>query len=243
MADDTIVFDYHFLWPDQNNAEVQFRVELDAHTLDQVRATPVSPPEWTRLDVNQCRICPLDSQQCQYCPVALSLSDLVEHFNQLLSYARVETTVTTKERTIVGKTTVQKALSSLIGLKMATSGCPILSKLKPMARFHLPFATRDETIFRSAGAYLLAQYFLKKRGGAADLDLAGLSKIYDLVHAVNVGLAQRLRSIAAGDAHINAIVLLDLFAQELPYSIEDNLAAVEYMFAPYFESADRPAHP
>ena len=62
---------------------------------------------------------------------------------------------------------------------MATGGCPALAKLRPMARFHLPFATREETLFRSASAYLLGQYFLKERGEPHELGLEGLGALYE----------------------------------------------------------------
>ena len=36
------------------------------------------------------------------------------------------------------------------GLIMATAGCPWTDRLRPMARFHLPFATEAETVYRDA---------------------------------------------------------------------------------------------
>ena len=33
-----------------------------------------------------------------------------------------------------------------------------MESLKPMVRFHLPFATVEETVFRSVSTYLLSQY-------------------------------------------------------------------------------------
>ena len=53
---------------------------------------------------------------------------------------------------------------SLIGIYMVTSGCPIMDKLRPMARFHLPFASTEETIYRAISTYLLGQYFLEQKG-------------------------------------------------------------------------------
>ncbi|MBI5093984.1 MAG: hypothetical protein HZB26_16275 [Candidatus Hydrogenedentes bacterium] len=233
MHASTIVFDYHFRC--DTKREFRFTVTLDADTLEHVRTSQAVPPDWTRLTKQRCEVCRLDPLEDEYCPVALSLVDLVESFGELFSYTEAEATVVMKERTITAKTSVQKALCSLIGLHMATSGCPSMLPLRPMARFHLPFATREETIYRAASSYLLAQYFLKKHGRIHELDLAGLHRIYDEIHAVNVGLAQRLRGIALGDASVNAIVLLDLFAQDLPLSIEDNLAEIEYLFGAYFK--------
>jgi hypothetical protein len=34
--------------------------------------------------------------------------------------------------------------------------------VKPMARFHLPLASEEETIYRATTMYLLAQYFLRE---------------------------------------------------------------------------------
>jgi len=233
MPDDTIVFDYHFRCDDAR--EFRYTVTLDADTLEQIRSSTTPPPNWTRLTKHRCDVCRLDPLEDEFCPVALSLVDLVESFGELISYTEALTEVITKERTITAKTSVQRALCSLIGLQMATSGCPSMRPLRPMARFHQPFAMREETIFRAASSYLLAQYFLKKAGRMHELDLDGLHKIYEEIHAVNVGLAHRLRGIAPGDASVNAVVLLDLFAQDLPLSIEDNLAELEYLFQGYFE--------
>jgi hypothetical protein len=122
---------------------------------------------------------------------------------------------------------------------MATSGCPILANFKPMARFHLPFATVQETIFRAAGAYFLAQYYRKQHGEPAGLDLTGLREIYRLTHEVNHGLSHRLRSISGGDANLNALVILDMYTQHLPWSIDANLSDMEHMFAPYLPAAGK----
>jgi len=212
---------------------LDFTVRLHQKTLEHVRPEMPEPPDWARLEVNQCRHCPLDPTVHTYCPVALSLVDVVEVFNPLLSFTAIEATVETPERTFTKQTTMQRALSSLIGLYMATSGCPNMDLLKPMARFHLPFATREETIYRAASSYLLAQYFLRQRGEEADLECLGLQRAYENIHKVNMGMAERLRSFSQGDASINALVLLDLFAHALPPAIDLKLKSLQYMFVPY----------
>ena len=226
----TIDITYHFRCAEGEKLESSLRIQLNAATLEARRKTCPSPPDWSRLDVHQCRVCPLNVQSSTHCPAALAFVDILEEFGPLLSFTEVEVTVVTSERTVTSKTSVQRALSSLVGLSMATSGCPILARFKPMARFHLPLATREETMFRSVGAYLLGQYFLKQRGQTPDLELRGLRETYDLIHNVNVGLADRLREIPAGDAHLNALVILDLFAHALPSSIDEGLAELEHMF-------------
>ncbi|MFA6239567.1 MAG: hypothetical protein WC655_01485 [Candidatus Hydrogenedentales bacterium] len=236
MESETINVTYKFVCKDSPSHSFDFGIALNATTLESSSPALPTPPAWAKLENEQCSFCPLKAEQHPYCPAALSLVELVEKFGEVISYEEVEATVVTRERTTSVKTTMQRALSSLIGLRMATSGCPVLMKFKPMARFHLPFATLEETVYRAAGAYLLAQYFLKRRGANADLELNGLREIYRFVHDVNKGLANRIRHIPIGDAHLNAIVVLDLFTHALPYSIEDNLVEIEHMFDSFFHS-------
>jgi hypothetical protein len=236
MAKQPIEFTYRFICGDTERVEKTCVVRLDPDSLEAEPATDPSPPPWTKLTVERCGVCPLNPGEIEYCPAALSFVEILREFGELLSYDRVEATVVTKERTVTVNTSCQKALSSLVGLRMATSGCPVLAKFKPMARFHLPFSSTEETVFRSVGAYLLAQYFRKRRGRDADLDLAGLRETYGLIHEVNVGLANRLRTIPAGEAHLNALVILDLFTHALPISIDENLAEIEHMFGPFLDS-------
>lgn len=232
-----LVFSYTFSYAAGNERQATVRVELDPVTLEQVHEPRESVPAWTELMHHQCSVCPLAAADGARCPAALSLVELVERFNDLLSYSDVEVMVVTQHRTVFRRTTVQKALSSLMGLYMATSGCPVLGRLKPMARFHLPFATREETIFRAVGAYLTAQYFLHKQDKPFDVDLSGLREMYHEIHQVNVDMTKRLRHVSAGDASLNAVVLLDLFAQELPFSINENLSDLQHLFAPFWEGA------
>ena len=233
VTNGTIDIAYHFRCADGDKRKASLCIKLDAKQLEAVRSTNGAPPDWAQLDTHQCSVCPLSKETTPQCPAALAFVDILDEFGPLLSFTEVEVTVETRERTVHSKTTVQKALSSLVGLSMATSGCPILARFKPMARFHLPLATREETIFRSVGAYLLGQYFLMRRGETPDMDLRGLRETYDLIHEVNVGLANRLRVIPAGDAHLNALVILDLFAHALPYSIDESLAELEHMFTSF----------
>ena len=123
----------------------------------------------------------------------------------------------------------------MLGIYMVTSGCPIMEKLKPMVRFHLPFATVKETVFKAASTYLLGQYFLHQSGRKPDLELDLLKKYYVDIQKVNRGIATRLRTVTENDAFANAIVSLDAFAKELPWSIEEHLKDMEYIFNVYFD--------
>lgn len=227
---DTIQIRYTFHHGDDT---IVHEINLDAQTLEHRFEQPDPVPAWAALEFEQCRGCPLSSAQSPHCPLALSLHELVAMCRRLISYTEIEAHVELPDRKIYKQTTAQKAIMSLLGLYMATSACPNMRPLRPMARFHTPFASREETIFRSASAYLLAQYFRRHRGQEADMDLAGLGEAYDKIHRVNVGMARRLRHISEGDANLNALVLLDLHAQEMPTAIDERLREIEYLFAPF----------
>ena len=85
------------------------------------------------------------------------MAPAVESLKELVSFDTVGVTVTQAERTVHAETSAQQALSSVLGLIMATSGCPWTDRLRPMARFHLPFASEAETVYRSVCMFLLAR--------------------------------------------------------------------------------------
>jgi len=229
---DTISIQYCFTL--SSGSQKVFHLRLDAKTLDLIIDSPCVMPLWTNLDFNQCPNCPLTSDSHPYCPLAISLIDIVEFFDEFISYDQIRLSVSTEEREISQKTTAQKGLSSLMGLVMATSGCPHTAFFKPMARFHLPLASKEETIYRATSMYLLAQYFLKNEGKTADFDLDGLRKIYQDIQVVNTSIAKRLGAWTSKDSTLNAIVLLDLYARALPQVLEDSLKDIHYLFSPFF---------
>lgn len=136
------------------------------------------------------------------------MSDVIEFFKDFKSYDRVAVTVESEARTYGHKGSVQTAISSLLGLYMVTSGCPILDKLRPMVDTHLPFMTRRETIYRVVTMYLLAQHFRNKQGRPADWELKGLAQHLEQIRTVNVAFCKRLNSIPIKDASVNAVVIL-----------------------------------
>ena len=173
---DVIEIQYIFRFNEEKLETIDLR--LDAEHLEIVNK-PASPlPDWTRLDFNQCPHCPLDGTHHPICPVAQCLVEVVTRFDKILSYDEVELEVITSERKVLQQTTAQRAISSLLGAIIPASGCPHTSFFRPMVRFHLPIATRRETIFRATGMYLLAQYFLGEEGRKTDFELTGLTKIY-----------------------------------------------------------------
>jgi hypothetical protein len=233
MMKDFTVY-YNFKLPD--GTQEGFHLRLDPETLELRGNTPSDSPEWTKLDFHQCPNCPLKVEEHPDCPLALRLVNLVQRFDGLLSHEKVDMEVVTEERTITQKTTAQRGISSLMGLVIAASGCPHTAFLRPMARFHLPFASNEETVYRATSMYLLAQYFLKKEGAPSDLELDGLSRIYENMQIINVAVAERLRAATTTDSSVNAIVVLDVYAKTVEMVIEGSLERIRYLFSPYFQN-------
>jgi hypothetical protein len=235
----TMTIKYYFTLPE--GVREIFNLQLDAQRLELAGPLSAALPAWTKLDVHQCPNCPLTPDTHPHCPLAAHLVAIVERFEGLVSYGEIQVDVLTAERFITQETTVQRGMSSLMGLVMATSGCPHMAFFKPMARFHLPFASAEETVYRAISMYLLAQYFLHKEGHHADLDLTGLREIYNNIEAVNIAVAKRLRTATEADSAINAIILLDIYTKAIPVVIEESLEEIRYLFAPFFREAEKGA--
>jgi hypothetical protein len=228
-----IAIKYCFEFPDDTR-EI-FYLELDARSLESAVNIPESTPEWTNLDFHKCPNCPLDSGSHPKCPLMLNFIDIVDRFDHILSYDEIRLEVVMDERSVSRTITAQKALSSLAGIMMTSSGCPHVKFFKPMLRFHLPLSSEAETIYRAASMYLLAQYFILKEGKKADFEMHGLEEIYNNMHLINVAIAERLRFASKTDALVNAIILLDIFTETIPSVIEESLEELRYLFSPYVE--------
>ncbi|WP_196139280.1 hypothetical protein [Aliikangiella sp. G2MR2-5] len=228
---------YRFKFSD--NTEEEIELKLSSQDLHLTNELPDQLPEWTKLDYHQCSHCPLNKEENPDCPLSTNLIKIVQLFERVVSYDEIDVEVITPERTISQRTTAQRGLSPIMGLVVATSGCPYTSFFKPMAHFHLPFAGEEETLFRAVSTYLIAQYFIAKDGGTPDLELEGLKKIYDDIRKVNKSIAERLRAASQADASTNAIILLDMFAKAAPYIIEESLEEFRYLFEPYFSMVEK----
>jgi hypothetical protein len=91
-----------------------------------------------------------------------------------------------------------------------------------MVKFHLPFATLEETNFRMISMYLFAQYFKWKDGIDPDWSLNNFSRIYEDIRVVNKNFCDKLRERDIEDAAINALVGLDCFAFSISYVIDSD---------------------
>jgi hypothetical protein len=123
---------------------------------------------------------------------------------------------------------------------MTTSNCPVMDKLRPMARFHLPFASSIETFYRSVSAYLTAQFLLSRKGKEPDWNLSKLLEYYKAINLVNKGMSNRLAKATESDANVNAVVILHSFGDGISYFIQDGLEEIEPMFSVYFEEDKQP---
>lgn len=213
------------------NVTYQFRFEnnrtVDFKVTDQPAETKGKLPAWTRLEHCQCSNCPLKSADSSQCPAAVEILPVVNEFQAENAYQKVDVVVTDDRRTYSKSTTLEEALRSLLGLKMATSGCPVLSELKPMAVHHLPFASNDEFIMRSVSHYLLQQYLAKRNRQEPDWDLKGLVERNQRLQLVNQALWQRIHSVCEGDSNLKALLNFFSMASSVSFSLESQLRKLE----------------
>jgi hypothetical protein len=227
---ETITIQYRFTFPDHSEI---FEVVLDARKIELVAVTPQPYPAWVSLGFHQCPNCPVDARETPYCPLSANIFHIVTRFAHVMSYNEVHLEVISAERVVSRDTTVQRAVSSLMGLVIASSGCPHTRFFKPMARFHLPLSTEAETIYRMSSMYMLAQYFRKKNGKVPDFEMEGLEEICNHIEMVNAAISKRLRAASQTDSVVNAVILLDVFAKALPWAIEESLKELDYLFKSY----------
>lgn len=222
---DHINIEYEFTFHDGRKKAFSMRFD-HSNMLYIPRGAPVEY-KWTRLRTHQCVGCPFKPENVTYCPVAANLGQVAMFFSSDISYHKALVTARCPERTYQKETTIEEGLVSLYGLIMATSGCPLLDFLRPMARFHLPFATPMENLYRSVSAFLLRQYIQERSGESVSYDLSQLDDIYANVNNVNTGIIARLRSFSEGDAGQNAIAALDIFAMILSCQFTRDLSELE----------------
>jgi len=206
-------------------------VVLKADTLELMTNRDLPKPDWTKLKYHQCANCPL-GDDVTHCPVAVNLATLVETFKDALSFQDIHVWVVTERRVFEAKTTLQEGLSSIIGIYMVTSNCPIMDQLRPNVRFHLPFASEEETIYRAISMYLTAQYFRMRSGEAPDWELKKLAEVYRGVSEVNKGMTERLAEASTKDANVNAVIHLSTSSQTLDNFLEHCVKEIEYLFPP-----------
>ncbi len=234
MDEEEYNFKYTFKFDEGNVTSFDIRInQEDVSLIPEVKE---SYPDWAMLDFNKCPNCPLDSAEVKYCPMATSIVDVVSPFVEVISYEEVEVTVESNERTYYRKGGLQEGLSSLLGLYMATSGCPNLKKLRPMAANHLPFSSLEETVYRVLSMYALALLLKGHTFKNSEEDFDELKDLYENIGIVNEQFCMRLRHFEKEDSNVNAVIILNNFAQFVPLSVsEDMLGDVKQLFKHYLE--------
>jgi hypothetical protein len=228
MKDNAYWFNYDIELED--GQRTRFQIALNPSTLTMMPASPEPYPPWTQLYYQQCKCCPLSCQTHLYCPIAVNITALVDRFKDILSHKNCVVVCETVDRTYSKRTSAMEGLTSVFGIVMATSNCPVMNFLKPMARFHLPFASVEETTARSTSLFLLGQYFEYKKGRVNRFDFDKLEKSYARVQLVNEGLLSRIRSLGNRDADKNAIITLHSISQFLSLEMDFSLTTIARLF-------------
>ncbi len=222
-----IYYEYHFAFADKSKKS--FTVEFDEESLKSEVQDEHHYPDWAQLEYCQCKNCSLTSEDYLYCPLAVNLVPIIYWCQDFASYDEVDVTVVSKERTVQSATTLQRGISSLLGLLMGSSACPKMTFLRPLARFHLPLASREETIFRTVSTAFLNNYF-NADNSDAEAVLTQLKQDYEDLQQLNHDMAERIRSATSKDAAVNAIVLLDALSKSVSLSIDDSLQQIRHLF-------------
>ncbi|MBF0225553.1 MAG: hypothetical protein HQK76_08880 [Desulfobacterales bacterium] len=221
-----IVYEFVF----ENNRIKKFTISLNPKTIEIIPHEKQKKASWAKLKNNQCVCCPLNPRIHKYCPISLNIAELVEEFKEMISSDSCLVRCIIPERIYIKQTSIMEGLSSIFGIIMATSSCPIMAFLKPMARFHLPFSTVEETVVRSTSMYLLRQYFAYRKNKIPDLALKKLDNLYANVKLLNKGILARIKSVVAQDADMNAIFILHSLSENLTMEIDFSLESLEYLF-------------
>jgi hypothetical protein len=224
----TTSIQYYFTFDD--GLELKFSVDLDR--VFDPKKIPADAPEWTRLGNNQCSNCPLDKKANTHCPAAIDLDKMARDFQKLPSHTKANVRVVTPEREYVKRVGLEEGVRALMGLIMATSACPVFGELKANARIHLPFASKEEFILRSASMYLMRQYFVAREGGTPDWELKGLVKTNEQLQLVNHAFWQRTVGAFQNDSNSKALLSFFTMSSSVSSSLDAQLGKVKPMFFP-----------
>lgn len=221
---------YHFTLPSGSELNYEFEFDGERYVLQREHTTP---PPWTELAFQQCSHCPFQiGSGPKFCPAALQLSLVVDDVEELLSFDKITVQIRYGDRINTIETSAQEAIGSLLGLILACSGCPHTEFLLPMARFHQPIATTEETLFRACGSFLLAQHFRMQHGHSPE-PLDALLTRYQNLETINRSMIKRLKNQLESDTCLNAIVILDNYAKLFPHFLNKSIDQLKPLYAAY----------
>lgn len=233
QENDKAIMTIQYFFTFDDGLELKFNVDIDR--VFDVKQDLSKAPGWTRLDNNQCSNCPLSKDKFSHCPAALDLDKVARDFQRFPAQTKVNVRVVTPEREYVKRASLEEGVRALMGLIMATCACPIFSQLKPNARNHLPFASKDEFILRSASMYLMNQYFIYKDGGQPDWELKGLVKTNEQLGLVNHAFWQRVVAAFQNDSNSKALLSFFTMSSSVSASLDAQLNKIKPVF---FSSAE-----
>jgi len=220
----TIQYTFNF----DDGLELKFSVDIDRKYDSKQDLSKA--PEWTRLGNNKCSNCPLSKDKFSHCPAALDLDRVARDFQKIPATTKANVRVVTPEREYVKRSALEEGVRALMGLIMATSACPVFGELKPNARNHLPFASKDEFILRSASMYLMHQYFIYKDGGTPDWEMKGLVKVNEQLQLVNHAFWQRIVGAFQNDSNSKALLSFFTMSSSVSASLEAQLIKIKPVF-------------
>lgn len=221
----TFFINYRFCF--ENGEEKIYKLEIDNDTLSLVTNFSSEMPEWSRVEKIGCDAC---HPGATHCILAKTIGFFIRQFDNIPSYQKVKVYVESENRTYFKETSIQAGVGGIFGILMSTSNCPVLGKLKPMVRYHLPFADIEETEYRVFSMYMLAQYFRLKKGLKPDLDMNHLKDTYDEIRKINQKIAKAIADQEKTDTSINAVVALNNYADSVTFTLEDKLENIEKLF-------------
>ena len=224
------------------STDMDFTVDLVFDTKDfSLLNLNADEKDWTRLAFYKCSHCSLYEKDFPFCPLATAIDSVICKIHNSLSYDEVHAQVEYKGRKVSSEITMQRALSSLLGLIIPASGCPHTVYFRPMSRYHLPFADTEERIYRATTMFLLAQYFIHKKSGCIPTDFSKLETIYKNVHIVNTQICMRLRDFCENDSPLNAITILDMLTVSIHSALKHDLDKFESYFSAFSEDIVPPS--
>lgn len=217
------ILNYTYTFRLKSGLEKSFVVSVDKSSLSIIYKNNGTFPDWTKLQNFKCSHCELDPQKHEFCPLAINLVDIIQTFQDYNSFDEAEIFVQTENRNYSKTTSVQAGVSSMLGIRMVTSGCPIMGKLKPMIPTHLPFASLEETEMRVLSSYLLAQYVKWKKGGEPDWEMTNLVNIYEDIRILNHNVSKKIADLEKKDVSINSLVVLNNFADYVSFTLDEKM--------------------
>lgn len=210
----------HYSVTKPDGGTVDFDIRLDEHGL--LEDMPDRAPAWTRLKGGRCPDCTAPKGACR---AALSIVPVVDGFKAIDSLQLVKARVTTATYTAEVNCPASKVASSVMGLRMAASGCPKIAPFRAMALYHQPFSTLEETVIRAAGFMLLGRWAHGTL--ATEQPFEPLINAWLKLEEVNLRVGRSLDDHSATDGAANGLVNLDMFAKAGVFGLQSALDALK----------------